>query len=257
MPGMLVVANWKAYIDDLAKAKKLFALGKRLASGADVSIVLAPPAPLLGALAARNKSAVAFAAQDVSLSSGGAHTGEVTAQTYAAVGATYAILGHSERRAAGDTDPIVAEKLAHALAHGLTPILCVGEKERDGEGRYLAVVREELTLAIEPLAPKERAKIIVAYEPLWAIGKTADAAIGPNDLAEMVLYIRKVLAELLPGKSSARSLVLYGGSVEPINARTLAAASGIDGLLVGHASVDPATFSLLIKLSFRKFRAGR
>lgn len=244
---MLIVANWKAYIEELAKAKKLFALAKRLAGGTGISIVLAPPAPLLGALAVRNKSKVAFAAQDVSLTTGGAYTGEVTAQAYAAAGATYAILGHSERRAAGDTDAIVAEKLAHALAHGLTPILCVGEKERDGEGRYLAVVREELTLAIEPLSQKERAKIIVAYEPLWAIGKTADAAIRPNDLAEMVLYIRKVLAELLPGKSSSHSLVLYGGSVEPDNIRALAASSSVDGFLVGHASVDPHTFSLLVK----------
>ncbi len=244
---MLIVANWKAYVEELPKAKKLFALAKRLASRTKVSLVLAPPAPLLGALAVRNKSAVAFAAQDVSATPGGAQTGEITAQTYAAAGATYAVVGHSERRAAGDTDAVIAEKLAHALAHGLTPVLCVGEEVRDGEGRYLSLVREELTLAIEPLAPKERAKVIVTYEPLWAIGKTADAAINPNDLAEMVLYIRKVLAELLPGKSATRSLVLYGGSVEPSNARDLAAASGIDGFLVGHASVDPSSFSLLVK----------
>lgn len=244
---MLIVANWKAYVEDLAKAKKLFVLAKRLASAADTTLVLAPSAPLLGALAVRNKSKVAFAAQDVSLTTGGAATGEVTAQAYGAAGATYAIVGHSERRAAGDTNPVVAEKLAHALAQGLTPILCVGERERDGEGRYLAVVREELTLALEPLALKERAKVIIAYEPLWAIGKTATAAIGPNDLYEMVLYIHKVLAELLPGKNSARIPVLYGGSVEPVNARTLTEHSSIDGFLVGHASVDPNTFSLLVK----------
>ncbi len=244
---MLIVANWKAYVEDLAKAKKLFAVAKRLASSTSISIVLAPSAPFLGALAIRNKSKVAFAAQDVSRTTGGAKTGEITAQMYAATGAAYAIIGHSERRAAGDTDAIVAEKLVHALTHGLIPVLCIGETERDDDGRYLAVVREELTAAIESLAPKERAKIIVAYEPLWAIGKTASAAIGPNDLAEMVLYIRKVLAELLPGKSSARSLVLYGGSVEPDNVRDLAASSGIDGLLVGHVSVDSHSFSLLVK----------
>ena len=243
---MLIVANWKAYVEESAKAKKLFTIAKRLARTTGITIVLAPPAPLLGALAVRNKSVIAFAAQDVSRITGGAATGEITAQAYVTVGATYAIIGHSERRAAGDTDATVAEKLAHALAHGLTPILCVGENERDGEGRYLATVREEITAAIEPLMPKERSEVIVAYEPLWAIGKTADAAIGPNDLAEMVLYIRKVLAELLPGKSSRRSLVLYGGSVEAENARSLAGSSGIDGLLVGHASVDPHTFSLLV-----------
>ncbi|HEY4500647.1 MAG TPA: triose-phosphate isomerase [Candidatus Paceibacterota bacterium] len=244
---MLIVANWKAYVEDFARAKKLFATSKKLAKAGGVTVVLAPPAPLLGALAAKNKSKVAFAAQDISVTTGGALTGEITAQAFAAAGATYAIIGHSERRSAGDTDAVVAKKLAHAITHGLTPILCVGENERDGEGRYLALVREELTLAMESLEPKERARVIVAYEPVWAIGKTADSAIGPNDLTEMVLYIRKVLAELLPGKSSQRSLVLYGGSVEPGDIRDLAASSGVDGFLIGHSSVDPNIFPLLVK----------
>lgn len=244
---MLIVANWKAYVEELPKAKKLFVTAKRLASTTGVSIVLAPPAPLLGALAVKNKSSVAFAAQDVSPTTGGAFTGEVTAQTYITAGATYAIIGHSERRAAGDTDTVVTEKLAHALTHGLTPILCIGEHERDSEGRYLNTIREQLTLALESLSPKERAKIIVAYEPVWAIGKTADAAIEPNDLTEMILYIRKVLAELLPGKSSRGMRVLYGGSVEPTDIRGLAAHSDVDGFLVGHASVEPDIFSLLVR----------
>ena len=244
---MLIVANWKAYIDDLAKAKKLFAVSKRLARTTKCAIVLAPSAPLLGALAKNNTSDVAFAAQDVSLSTGGAQTGEITVGALAAAGATYAIIGHSERRAVGDTDTIIAEKLERALAHDLTPILCVGERERDNEGRYLVIVREQLTTALRMLSPKGRAKIIVAYEPLWAIGKAASFAILPNDLAEMALYIHKVLAELLPGKNSNRSLVLYGGAVEPDNARALVAGSRVDGLLVGHASTDPHIFSLVVK----------
>lgn len=245
---MLIVANWKAYIEDLAKAKKLFAVSKKLAKETRRNdIVLAPPAPVLGALAVRNKSKVAFAAQDVSITTGGALTGEITAAAYAATGATYVIIGHSERRAAGDTNSIIAEKLVRALAHELIPILCIGEQERDDEGRYLAFVREELTIALAALAPKERPKVIVAYEPLWAIGKTSAFAMKPNDLAEMVLYIRKVLAELLPGKSSAHSLVLYGGSVESDNIRDIARTSGVDGFLIGHASVDPVTFTLLVK----------
>lgn len=244
---MLIVANWKAYVEDLKKAKKLLTTSKRLARTMKSLIVLAPPSPILGTLSMHNKSKVAFAAQDISQTTGGAKTGEATAGSYAAIGVTYAILGHSERRAFGDTEKIVAEKIAHALAHGITPILCVGELERDGEGRYLSYVREELTSAIGSLMPKERAKVIVAYEPLWAIGKTAAEAIQSTDLAEMVLYIRKVLAELLPGKSSRHALVLYGGSVEPGNIRELAATSNVDGFLVGHASVDPVEFSLLVK----------
>lgn len=243
---MLIVSNWKAYVEDLAKAKRLLALAKRFSRGGP-TIVLAPPAPFLSGLARGNRSPVAFAAQDVSATTGGAKTGELTAQAFAAAGAAYAIVGHSERRALGDTDAIVAEKLSHALAHGLIPILCVGEKERDAEGRYLASVREEITVALALLSQKDRSRVIVAYEPLWAIGKTAADAILPNDLGEMAAYIRKVLAEQLPGKSASRALILYGGSVEPDNARDLAGGSGINGFLVGHASVDPDSFAALAK----------
>ena len=244
---MLIIANWKAYVEDLAKAKKLLSVSKRLARTAGARIVLAPPAPLLGALAAGNTSDVAFSAQDVSATTGGAKTGEVTAGAYAATGATYTILGHSERRAMGDTDSSIVEKLTRAFAYDLIPVLCVGEHERDGEGRYLSVVREEITAALAPFTPKERARVIVAYEPLWAIGKTAALAIEAHDLAEMVLYIRKVLAELLSGKDTSRALVLYGGSVEPGNIRALAAGSSVDGFLIGRASVDPVIFAQLVK----------
>jgi triosephosphate isomerase len=244
---MLIVANWKAYIESPEKAKKLFTRAKLLAGKSRTHIVLAPEAPYLGLLAPKNRSKVSFGVQDVSVTTGGAHTGEVTAATYASLGATYALVGHSERRAKGETLEEVVQKTAHALAHGLTPILCVGESARDTEGKYLAFIRDQITSALASLQPKDRAEVIVAYEPIWAIGKTAAEAITPLDLSEMVLYIRKVLAELLPGKSSARAKVLYGGSVEPGNERDLAGASGIDGFLVGHASVDLATFSELIK----------
>lgn len=244
---MLIVANWKAYVEDYKKAKTLFALGKRLARATRDDIVLAPPAPFLSGLSSHNASKVAFAAQDVSVTTGGAKTGEATAHTYAAAGAAYAIVGHSERRAMGETNAIIVEKLARVFAHGLIPILCVGEHERDGEGKYLTFVREELTAALVSLTPKERSKVIVAYEPLWAIGKTAAFAIASNDLHEMTLYIRKVLAEFPSGKGPAHSRVLYGGSVEPENIRALADGSGVDGFLIGHASVDPATFSALVK----------
>jgi triosephosphate isomerase len=244
---MLIVANWKAYIEDAAKAKKLFAVSKKLVRSTKCDIVLAPSAPFIGALALGNRSKIAFAAQDVSATLGGATTGEATAPMFASAGATYAIVGHSERRAIGDTDTIVSEKLLRALAHDLTPILCIGEHERDGEGRYLTSIREQITTDLAALSPKERMRVIVAYEPLWAIGKTATDAIDQRDLGEMILYIRKVLAELLPGKSSAKSLVLYGGSVEPGNIRALAGGSGVDGFLIGHASVDPHTFAALVK----------
>lgn len=243
---MLIAANWKAYVEDIDKAKKLFSVAKRIVTSSRIKIVLAPPAPYLGLFAFKNRSPVAFAGQDLSATLGGAQTGEITAAALAASGAKYVIVGHSERRAAGESDEAIAEKLEHAVAHDLTPILCVGERQRDGEGRYLGLIRAQIEAALKKLSPKERVGVIVAYEPLWAIGKTAADAINATDLAEMVLYIRKVLAELLPGKSG-KALVLYGGSVEAENIRALAAGSSVDGFLVGHASVDPKTFSALAK----------
>ncbi|MBU6321201.1 MAG: triose-phosphate isomerase [Patescibacteria group bacterium] len=243
---MLIIANWKAYVEDVPKAAALASAAKRLARTSGVELVLAPPAPFLGLLA-RASGPVAFAAQDVSATTGGAKTGEVTAASVRAAGARYAIVGHSERRAAGDTDTVVAEKLRHALAQKLVPILCVGETARDGDGRYLARLRESLASALGGLTAKEAASVIIAYEPVWAIGKTAADAIPPADLAETALYLRKVLAEFLPGRSAARAAILYGGSVEPENARALAGETGVAGFLVGHASVEPETFAALVR----------
>ncbi|HET9641340.1 MAG TPA: triose-phosphate isomerase family protein [Candidatus Paceibacterota bacterium] len=244
---MLILANWKAYVGDLKKARELVATAKRLRAAYKHEIVLAPPAPFIGLLAVPNRSKVAFAAQDISETTGGAATGEIPASAYRSAGATYAIIGHSERRAQGESDAAIAEKLTRALAHDLTPVLCVGERERDMEGRYLSFVREQITSALSKLLPKERSRVILAYEPVWAIGKTAADAISQSDLTEMVLYSRKVLAELLPGKSSLQSRVLYGGSVEPTNIRDLAGSSGVDGFLIGHASVDTLMFSKLVR----------
>lgn len=245
---MFIAANWKAYVEDAKKGKALTALGKRLAGAYKKhEIVLAPSAVHLGLLAHGNKSKVRFAAQDVSLTTGGAHTGEISAQMLADLKVTYAIVGHSERRAMGETDEQVSEKARHALAHGIVPILCVGERERDANAGYLSLIRAQLSAVFEPLSPKERLEVVVAYEPVWAIGKTAADALPAHDIEEMVLYIRKVLGEYLPGKAPSRVKILYGGSVEPLNARDLASGTGIDGFLIGHASVDPTTFSALVK----------
>lgn len=244
---MLIVGNWKAYVDTLEKAKRLYAAGKRLAATGRHDIVLAPPAPYLGFFSAANRSNVEFAAQDVSRSPGGAATGETTAAAIASVKATYAIIGHSERRAMGETDAMVLAKVREALRCGLTSILCVGETVRDPEAKYLAHLRAQIAAVYEPLSEKERRGIVLAYEPIWAIGKSAQDAIQPQDLNEMVLYIRKVLTEYLPARTSAKTRILYGGSVEPANIRTLAEGTGIDGFLVGRASTDTGAFGALVK----------
>lgn len=242
---MLIVSNWKAYVESVDEAKKLYALALRLSKkGHD--LVLAPASAHL-ALFSPKKDAVALGAQDVSLETAGAHTGEVTAGALKEVGVSYVIVGHSERRALGETDAVILEKIRRVLAEGMTPIVCIGESARDEQGAYLGVVRKMIESALAPLSPKERTQLVFAYEPVWAIGKSGAEAIQEEDLTEMVLYLRKVFSEFLPGKASDKVRVLYGGSVEASVIRSLAGGTGVDGFLIGHASAEPASYKALVE----------
>ena len=244
---MLIVGNWKAYVETAAKAKALFAGVKRLRAKGGAEVVAAPSFPHLGLLAPvkPSKTGSGLASQDVSVTVGGAETGEVAAGLLRDLGVEYIIVGHSERRARGESDAVVLEKIQHVLAHGITPILCIGEAHRDEDAQYLKQVRAQLSVILEGLSAKERLALVIAYEPIWAIG--AAEPITAEDLGEMVLYIRKVLADFMPGRANQKVRILYGGSVAPENARSLAAGTGIDGFLVGRASTDAAAFTALVK----------
>lgn len=247
---MLIVGNWKAYVESKTKAKALCAGAKRLGAKGVHEIVIAPSFPYIGMLAPARPSAKdvpALGAQDVSITVGGAKTGEVTAGLLRDLGVSYVIVGHSERRALGESDDIVTEKVRHVLAHGMTPILCMGEAHRDQEAQYLKLVRAQISAVFSALSAKERLSIVIAYEPIWAIGKTDHEAITPTDLAEMVLYIRKVLADFMPGRANQKVRVLYGGSVDADDVRQLATGTLVDGFLVGRASTDVTDFSALVK----------
>ncbi len=241
----MIVSNWKAYVETTELAKQLIQSARKLAKRGH-ELVLCVPAPYMD-LVLDARHPVALGAQDISVTLGGAETGEITAGVVASVGARYVIVGHSERRAMGESDQVVLEKVRHALAHGLTPILCIGERERDEDAQYLKFVRAQIAAVYGPLSQKERMQIVLAYEPIWAIGKTAAEAITTTDLTEMIAYIRKVLGEYLPGKAPSNVTVLYGGSIEAANARAHAEGTGIDGFLVGHASTNVAQYTALVE----------
>lgn len=245
---MLIVSNWKAYVSDVKTAKALVTVGKRVVARKNkVRLVIAPSAPYIGLFADGKKPGrkLSFGAQDVSLLPGGAVTGEVTADAFRGLGVTHVIVGHSERRAIGETDEMVLAKVKEAIANGLIPILCIGERERDSEAKYLHFLRRQLASVFDSVAPKDRARIIIAYEPIWAIGKNSFQSIQPHDLHEMVLYIRKALSDYLP--NSKLATILYGGSVDSSNIRALAEEGGVQGFLVGRASTETATYGSLIK----------
>ncbi|WP_186417856.1 triose-phosphate isomerase [Bosea sp. CS1GBMeth4] len=237
----LVAGNWKmnGLKADLAIAAEIARdndAGLRRA----VDLAICPPATLLYTLSASLIGArIATGGQDCSTQASGAYTGEVSAAMLADAGASYVIVGHSERRTLhGESNAAVKAKAEAALAAGLTPIVCVGETREEREaGRALAVVKKQLRGSVPEGAA---ASLVIAYEPVWAIGTglTPTAA----DVAEMHAAIRAELGRIL-GKAGAAGLrLLYGGSVKPSNAAELMNVANVDGALVGGASLKAADF---------------
>ena len=236
MPRMLVAANWKMY-KTRAEARAFFDAWKGQPFPEDREALFLPPFPLLDTVRSLLPPGQALGAQNLHEEAEGPYTGEVSAAMVRDAGCTYVLVGHSERRHVfGEGDERLRRKFQAALGHGLRPILCVGERlsERE-EGRTLEVVRSQLRGALGEDPPAEG--FDVAYEPVWAIGTGKVAR--PEDASEVHLAVRDWLA----GRGVSPSVrILYGGSVKPGNAASLLAAPGVEGLLVGGASLDPHAF---------------
>ena len=251
----LIVANWKMNPATLREARALFRRIARASVPARAEIVLALPALYLAPVALRAKTRrISFAAQDVFPGTIGSHTGEISAPMLASVGARASIVGHSERRALGETDEAVARKVEAALGAGLSVILCIGEKERDVQGTYLAYIDGQIRSALAHVVRAQLAQVVIAYEPIWAIGKSAEHAMKPHDVHQMVVFVRKTLTALFGAPAARRVRVLYGGSVEVENAEALVRDGEVDGLLVGHASLDHASFRGIVDAVARAAR---
>lgn len=237
------------YIASPEEVKK-FASGlrRKLPLFKNVDISIAPPFTLLQATAAAFKnSAVKVGAQSVSQFLDEKRTGEVSASMVKAAGATFAILGHSERRAMGESNEAVRAQLMRALEEGLTIVLCIGETERDQAGAYLSVITEQLSSALDKLPLLRPGKLLVAYEPVWAIGKSAAEAMKAPDLREMSIFIKKTLTQYMERSNALKVPILYGGAVEASNARELLDEGDVSGLLVGHASANLESFTEILK----------
>jgi len=242
-----IVGNWKMNPDSLEEAKKLLSAVERAARKATrVSVIVCPPAPFIDGLSRGKEKAVSFGAQDVDHRDRGSFTGAVSANQVKSAGADYVIVGHSERRAAGDTDSIIAEKVRQAIAAGLGVILCVGEKERDNHAHYLRAVREQVLAAIALIDKKHVRSLIVAYEPVWAIGKSYDTALSPTDIHEMCIYIKKTVIEATGKQEGLKTPVLYGGSVNFENAQKILSDGEVSGLLIGRQSLEAEGFGNII-----------
>ncbi|MBP0599717.1 triose-phosphate isomerase [Herbaspirillum sp. LeCh32-8] len=246
MRRKLVAGNWKMNGSLAANSALVAGIKDGLpAQACDVAVCV--PAPYLaqvqGAVAG---SAVALGAQDLSAHASGAYTGEVSAAMLQEFGVQYVIIGHSERRAYhGETDAAVAAKTVVALNAGLVPVVCVGETlEQRESGKTNAVVGGQLDVVLEALGADDAARIVVAYEPVWAIGT------GKTATPEMAQEVHAMLRARLAAKSAeaaAKVRVLYGGSMKPDNAEQLLAMADIDGGLIGGAALKAADFLAIIK----------
>jgi triosephosphate isomerase len=211
-------------------------------------IAICPPfVDLPAAVESTRGSHIAIGAQNMCWARDGAFTGEICPDMLLAVGCTHVILGHSERRQYfGETDDIVNQKLKAALEAGLTPIVCVGEvlEEREA-GLTEDVLRRQCLRAFHAISGKKAAKLVVAYEPVWAIGTGKTAT--PQMASDAHVLIRGEAAKAFGEEFAAALRILYGGSVKPENAKSLMSEEEIDGALVGGASLDPKSFSAIVK----------
>jgi triosephosphate isomerase len=248
MRTKLIAANWKMFKTP-EQTTQFFRDFLPLVSGHDRDeIAVCPPFVCLpAAVEAAKGSNIAIGGQNMYWEKEGAFTGEISTGMLLAVGCTHVIIGHSERRQFfGETDDTVNLKLKAALEAGLTPIVCVGEvlEEREA-GLTEDVLRRQCLRAFHAISGKKAAKLVVAYEPVWAIGTGKTAT--PQMAAEAHALIRGEAAKALGEPLAENMRILYGGSVKPDNAKTLMAEAEIDGALVGGASLDPKSFATIVK----------
>ena len=245
-----IAGNWKMFKTVQEAVVFVNALRLDLKDVADVEIVVAPPFTALHAVAdAARDSNIGVAAQNLHWEREGAFTGEVSPGMVKEAGAAYAIIGHSERRRLfGDTDAIVNRKTLAAIGAGLTPIVCVGEtleeRERD---ETLAVLDRQIKDGLDQMTAEQVAELVVAYEPVWAIGTGRNATAA--QAGEAHAHLRKRLRQWFGGDAADHCHLIYGGSVKPDNIRALIDEPDVDGALVGGASLDVRSFAEIVAQS--------
>lgn len=245
----LIVGNWKLNPQSVKDATALAAgIAKSHKKKAEPYVAVGPTHVHLSEVANKIKSStVMLSAQNLSAEPMGAFTGEISAMQLRDLGTEFVIIGHSERRAMGETDAQVQAKTLMALKNKLTPIVCIGERKRDSHGEFFSFVESQIRYLCKGLTPAQVKKIVIAYEPIWAIGtgKTATA----EDVKEMQLFIKTVITKIFDRKVADAVRLLYGGSVKPHNAAQLQSEGGMNGFLVGGASLKVKDFLAIIKAS--------
>ena len=243
MRKKIVAGNWKMNLNK-SDAHILYKNLESKSYPNDVEVIIAPASIYLDSFS--NASKVSISSQDVSANDNGAFTGEFSAEMLSSMNLRFAIVGHSERRTFHkESDLLIFQKVEMLLKHGITPIFCCGESLSDRESKnHFNIVKSQLSQILTMLSKKEFSKVVVAYEPVWAIGSglTAD----PQDAQDMHSFIRGLVSEAFGSEASELTSILYGGSCKPSNSRELFSMKDIDGGLIGGASLDSESFESIV-----------
>ncbi|MBP2001441.1 triosephosphate isomerase [Paenibacillus shirakamiensis] len=247
MSTPIIAGNWKMF-KTIPEAKAFFEEIKGKAEVAGVESVICAPFTNLPALVEAAKgTSIKIGAQNLHFEDDGAYTGEISGVMLKDLGVDYVIIGHSERRAYfAETDEVVNKKVHAAFKHGITPIVCVGEKLEEREAdKTKDVVKEQTVAAFKGLSESQASQVVVAYEPIWAIGTGKSST--SQDANEVIAYIRSLIKVLYNDKVAGDVRIQYGGSVKPENVKEYMGQSDIDGALVGGASLQPASYIALVE----------
>ncbi len=249
MNKKLIIGNWKMNPPSIEEAVDISNKIRIMATDLkQTDVVIAPPYVFITSTKPKDEQKNLFmGAQSASADAEGAHTGEVSARMLGDIGVKYVIIGHSEQRERGETNEIVSKKIGAVLDAGLVPVVCVGEKSRDQEsGSHYDFLRDQIKQTFANVTKKASKDVVIAYEPIWAIGATEPMA--PDQILETTIFIRKVFSDLFDPKVAKKVPVLYGGSVNFKNAESIMSVGKVDGLLVGRESVNVTGFLELLRV---------
>lgn len=246
---ILMVANWKMNPHSPEAALEIFNTIKKSAKKAkQVQLVICPSAVHTGLLYKKTNTQVVLGAQGGDIEDVGAKTGLVSLEQYKKMGVQYVILGHSEERSRGQTSEQVSQQVLVSLKKGLIPIVCVGEEVRDTKGAYIFSVVKQLKESLANIPKQHISKVVIAYEPLWAIGVEAKRNATLLEVQELAILIRRTIADMYQMKKVPTNTIVYGGSVSDADFVSGAIKeAGIDGFLVGRASMSSQTFTPLLQ----------
>lgn len=246
----LIIANWKMNPQSKKEAEIIFKkISVSVKNIKNTEVIVCMPFTYLSIKEKIKNKSIKLGSQDVFYEKEGSYTGEISASMLKDFGVEYVLIGHSERRVLGDTDEQVNKKILATLKSKMFPIFCIGERDRDTNGFYLSFIKQQIIEGLLNVPKPQMKNIVIAYEPIWAIGSSATRVATQSEFTEIRIFIKKIIADLYDVKTANSIRIIYGGSVNPLNAESFIKEGGADGLLVGRDSLNPKKFSAIINLA--------